>query len=282
MEYFLLLLSLIFSSSQTITTKQYNIKAKIPNPFLYSGISALTALIFFIISSGFNLKFNIQLLPYSLGFAASYTAALVCSNLAIANGPLAITSLISSYSLLVPTFYGIFFLKDQMSVISYLGILLILISLFLINIKKDDRKFSQLWLIYIVVSFFGNGMCSVTQKMQQMKFSGNYKSEFMIMALIIVSVSLISFSVFKQKQLKTAIKDCLVFAPLTGVANGIVNLLVLILTGKFPNSFLFPMISAGGILIMFVVAQTVYKERFSPLQYLGYFLGLISVILLNI
>ncbi len=125
-------------------------------------------------------------------------------------------------------------------------------------------------------------MCSVTQKMQQMKFSGNYKSEFMIMALIIVSVSLISFSVFKQKQLKTAIKDCLVFAPLTGVANGIVNLLVLILTGKFPNSFLFPMISAGGILIMFVVAQTVYKERFSPLQYLGYFLGLISVILLNI
>ncbi len=283
MKYLLLCTEILLSSSQSILSKQYSLKGKNNNPFIYCSVTSLFALLFFIISAGGKLNFNTSFMPYSVAFGIAYGLATIGSVCAIKNGPLSVSSLITSYSLIIPTLYGVVFLKESVTVLAYIGIGLLAVSLFLINVKKEeDMKFSVVWVVWIMIAFFGNGMCSTIQKMQQLRFDGGYKSEYMIAALV-VSVLICLFASFTQTGSKRkALIGCIKYAPFAGIANGIVNLFTMILTGMMSNSVLFPSISAGGIAVSFVVSVTVYKERLSKAQLLGYTAGIASVILLNL
>ncbi len=279
MQYLLLFIVVVFASAQSIIQKQYSVKKQDPNVFTFCGFFALSALLFFVVSSGFKFNWEWGVLPYALGFGFTYGLSCICGILAINCGPMGITLLISSYSLLVPTFYGIIFLKDPIGITTYIGIFLLAVTLFLLNFKNEKIHFSLKWIVCVILSFIGNGMCSTVQKMQQMKFEGSYKNELMIIALIFVALMMFTAAIIKKEKISFR---GLPYAFPKGIANGIVNLLVMVLTGSIPNAILFPVISAGGIVIGFFVSLFVYKEKLSKMQYIGYALGVMSVILLNI
>lgn len=282
MQYLILVITVLITSSQNIFIKQYNVKNSRPNRLLYTGVAALFALLFFMISSGSRLQFTLEFVPYSIGFALAYACALVGQNNAIGAGSLSISSLVNSYSLIIPTLYGILFLRESLKPVAYVGIGLLLVSLYFINKKDDSVRFSVKWIFWLLVGFVGNGMCSTIQKMQQLRFDGAYKNEFMIVALGMVAVILGIIVLIREKDILPQLKGCLRYATLGGLANGATNLLVMVLTALLPTAVLFPSISAGGIIIMFVVSRFVYKEEISRQQMIGYLLGISSVILLNI
>ena len=166
---------------QQMAKKSYNLKIQ-GGAYSFGAMSSLVALIVFIITSGGNISFNAAVLPYSFLFALSYSVAVVFSVLAIEQGPLALTSLIMQYSLMIPTVYG-FFGDGRPSPFLYIGIAFLLVSLLFINIKKKgDKRISIKWGVYAFLAFAGNGLCSTFQMIQQDRFSGGYKSEFMIVA----------------------------------------------------------------------------------------------------
>lgn len=279
MQIILLILVIVFSSLQQIIQKRYNLKEKNTNALLFSALTSFTAMIFFVLSSGFKLNFSLGILPYSIGFAAAYSSACVGLVLALKFGPLAISSLIISYSLIIPAMYGVIFLKDSLSLYGYVGIGLLLVSLLLLNLKKEEGKFSMKWLLFVIVAFVGNGMCSTVQKMQQLRFDGDFKNEFMITALIISGAVMLIIAYCQGGRINVG---ALKYAIPNGVSNGIVNLLVMILTGMIPNAVLFPSISAGGIVLSCITAIFIFKEKLSRMQIVGYIMGIISVIFLNI
>ena len=139
-------------------------------------------------------------------------------------------------------------------------------------------------MLYIIPSFFGNGLCSIFQNMHVRKFDGAYSNEFMATALIISAIVLFVISLFYEKNdLPTNLKKGALWYSLCGLSNGGVNLLVMLLTNRgMPPSVMFPVISAGGIVISFIISLTLYKEKFSVTQYIGLGLGIASIILLNI
>lgn len=292
MQYLYLVTVILLITAQTVSNKQYGIKAKKTNDFLFAAIVALTAMIFFVASSGGKLQFSAAVLPYSIAFAVSYACGLVGQFLAIKWGQMSITLLVISYSLLIPAMYGIIALGDKLSILGVIGLVLLAISLLLISKvlegKKGEtavtekKKVSLKWLIALAVGFVGNGMCSTIQKMQQSALEGGYKSEFMIIALAISAVALVIAALINKEDIRVSPLPCVGFAVITGVANGIVNLLVMVLTGMMNNSILFPSISAGGIVLGFILAIFLYKEKLSPLQIVGYVIGTASVVLLNI
>lgn len=282
MQYLLLITVTVLISLGNVLQKQYNIKTKNPNIFLYSGLTSFFAMLFFIITSQLKLTFVSDFLPYSMVFGISYAMSLIGKVYAIRVGSLAISSLIISYSLLVPTAYGVVFLNDDIKVSAYIGIFLLIISMFMLNAEKGEFKFSFKWLIYILLAFIGNGLCSTVQKMEQLAFDGMYKNEFMIIALGISTFVLLVTAFFQKGDVKEEIKRCFNLSVLGGFSNGVVNLFVILLTGSIPNSVLFPSISAGGIALSFFVAMFVYKEKLLRVQITGYILGIASVILLNL
>ena len=280
MQYLLLITVIILISLQNVFQKQYNIKDERPNIFLFGAFSSISALIFFVLSSGFKLNFTWEFVPYSVAFAITYATASIGIVYAMRYGSMAISTLVISYSLLIPTAYGVIFVGDDIGYIAYIGIAMLLISIFLLNTNNGEIKFSFKWIIWLVVTFSGNGLCSTIQKMQQITFSGNYKNEFMIIALSISGVILLIASIIQRG--KCNIKACASLSIPSGFANGIVNLFVMLLTGSIPNAILFPSISAGGIVLSFIIAIIVYKERLSKVQLAGYILGISSIILLNL
>lgn len=281
LQYVLLLATVLCISASQLVQKQYNVKTKEPHMLLFVSLTSFAAILVFLLASGGRLVFSTEIIGYSAAFAAGYIASCVGLLYALRYGPMSITLLVSAYSLMIPTLYGIIFLNEPMGAASVTGMVLLLVSLFLLNMKKEQTRFSVKWLVFLVVSFVGNGLCSTMQKVQQIHCDGAYKNEFMILALAISGVALLIFAL-TQSGVRQAFPQCLKFSVLNGMFNGGNNLFVMILTGLVPNAVLYPTVSAGGIVLSCVAALLIYKEKLSGKQIVGYIIGVVSVVLLNI
>lgn len=269
-------------SGQNIVKKPYTQKMGGSGVYFFNAILSAAALLFFAVTAT-KLDFDLSFIPYSIGFATSYAIATVFLVLAIAYGSLSLTSLFFSYSLMIPTLYGLVFLKDDISVVFILGLALLVVSLFLANKNDKKAKFSFKWIICVILAFLGNGMCTVVQNMQQVAFDGAYKNEFMIVALAIVALVMSIMSLIKErKAMKVYAKAGWHWALICGLLNGMVNLFVMILSRSMPVSVMFPLISAGGLVVTYLVSRFVYKESLTKLQFVGFILGLAAVVFLNI
>lgn len=280
--YFLLLCIPIVSCFQSISQKQYNLKAKHPNAIMFSAITSLIALLFFLVTSGFELTFDRRLVPYALGFTAGYSIAWVGTVLAVRYGLMAISSLIVSCSLIFPTIYGVM-IGEKVTFILCTGIALLFLAMILVNLKFTQKeKFSFKWLFWVLLAFGGNGLCSIMQNLQKRTLGDEYKHEFMIIALSASFLILMTISLAMAKDARAELKNCVPFASLNGIANALVNFLMLTIIGNIPNTILYPTSSALSMIFTFLLAYFLYKERFSKYQYLGYIIGVVSIILLNV
>jgi drug/metabolite transporter (DMT)-like permease len=139
------------------------------------------------------------------------------------------------------------------------------------------------WVVVLLLAFLSNGMCAVTQNIQQIAFDGAYKNEFMVLALVIVEIVFWALVLWKDRPfLKESFQKGLVPAAACGICNGATNLLVMFLLSMMASSILFPAISAGGIIISFVFSVLVYREPFGLRQGIGVTFGIVAMVLLNL
>lgn len=271
---------------QGVCQKQYNKNTANRGAFTFSAVAVLVSLALFFITADKPLHFESGVLPYSFGFAASYASAVIFSVLAMRIGPMAITMLITSFSLFIPTFYGIVFLKEPLSAFFCVGIVLLVVSLVLVNLKSDKgQKTSVRWVVYLFLAFFGNGMCSTFQNMQVRAYEGALKSEFMIAALVMAAVIMFAAAFAgDRKEIPTVLRRGAPIAMGYGLFNAVVNLLVieLLRAGELPTSMIFPCISAGSMVLAFLVSVFLYKEKMSVKQITGFFIGIAAIVFLNI
>ncbi len=284
MNALLLAFVIIGVTLQQVCKKAYNIRV---SGATYSFLAASTffSIIFFLITGSGSIALSAKAFAYSLAFALAYGIATVGSMLAISTGPLSLTSLIVQYSLVIPTFFGLIALNEPIDFSLVCGILLLLISLLFINREKsgEEKKITLKWGIYAFMAFVGNGTCSTVQKMQQISCNGMYKNEFMIVSLSITVLYLMIFAGFTEKQeIGLHLKKGVLWYIICGLANGVVNFLVLVLSTRMPASMMFPIISAGGIITTGLISVLGYKETFSLSQKIGFFLGITAVVVLNI
>ncbi len=162
---FVLLLVIIFCAFiQNVFAKEFTKRCADKGVYFLSFMTSFFELLFFVATNK-EWKFSLSVLPFAVGFAIAYLAATVFSVLAIGCGKLSLSSLITSLSLLLPSLYGIIFLKEPFGPAVVLGLLTLVISLVFVSIKKGEtEKTTFKWVIFITLAFIGNGMCSVVQK----------------------------------------------------------------------------------------------------------------------
>ena len=242
-----------------------------------------------------NWSFRPEMLIPATAFALAYAAGTAFAVMAIKYGSLAITSLVMSYSLLVPGFFGIIFLNEAITWKLIVGVVLLAVSLFLTNYEKKEKdaeigekekkKISWKWVLFVVLAFVGNGLCSTVQKAAGVNgFSESEMNVVMIIALSMVTVVLFIVSAFsaERKEWKLCFKAGSVPALVSGLMNGAVNYLIIVLNPRMNASVMFPIISGGGLVLIFLYSTLIDRERFRPAQWIGFGVGLVSVILLNL
>jgi drug/metabolite transporter (DMT)-like permease len=114
-------------------------------------------------------------------------------------------------------------------------------------------------------------------------FDGAYDGSFMIVALLIALAVLLTLSLLAER--REIIPSLRVGAPMMlvcGLSNALVNLFVMLCAKIMDKSLMFPLISAGGIILTWIVALFIYKEKMNAKQNAGMLLGIASIVLFNI
>lgn len=287
MNYFLLFLTALFIIFQKVCQDRYNARRD-SGVFLFSGMISFFAMCFFMAVNR-NWVWSSELIVPAVAFGLSYAAATVFVVLAIKCGSLAKTTLITSYSLMVPALAGLIVLREPLGVPMLVGMVLLVLSLWLTNYRKKTadapkEKITAKWVIFVLLGFIGNGMCSTVQKLTPHFLGSDINQNlYMIAALGLSSVVLITASFCTgETNLKATLK---IGAPLSlfcGLFNGAVNYLAIYLNQFIPASVMFPVLSAGEIILIVPYSLLVRREKFTAAQWVGFGVGVVSVVLLNL
>ena len=278
----LLILIVSLLSADGVFSKTYNKRTGNKGAFIFCAISCIAGCLYFLLSAG-KLQFDIAVLPYTLMFAAAFATAILSEYMAFQTGPLSLSALALSYSLIIPTLFGVVYYHEKTSVFFFIGIVVMVISIFLVTLAKDEKKISLKWAVFAGLAFLGNGICSTVQNVQQRVFEGAYKNELMIMALAIIAVVVLIVALrFERGTIKECVKKGAILAVVKGASNGFMNFLVMVLSLRMAASLMYPMISVGSVLLSTAIAAVFFKERLSLSQNIGLGLGLCAIVLLNL
>ena len=271
-------LNVVCSAGQSALGKQYAKRGGESLPFNIN--KAVIGTILFLtlgLINGFS--WHMPTMLFGIGYGVSLCISMHTGFKALSIGPMALTSIIASFSLIIPFLFGIILLNESLTLLKIFVNILLLFSIFLINIKKENR-FSAKWLFYALTTLLSNGICSVIQKMHQIQFPTLYRTEFMFWALLCVSILLLITHNIKRDW-KEQVKFSLLGIA-SGIANCCANYIVLYLSATENASVLFPIIAVANIITVWAIGILFFKERLRFIQTIGLITGVISVVFLKI
>ena len=278
MTVFLYFLNVACSAGQSTLSKHYASKGGNANVFNINKVAA-GFLVFLIMGLWGGLRFHV---PTAL-LGMAYGTCLYVSNFAgftaLALGPMALTSIIAAFSLVIPFLAGITLWGEELSLPGGIGIGLLLCSIVLMNFRKSGQPMSLKWLFFSFLTFFSNGISSVIQKQHQLFWPGRYRTEFMLWAMG-WGLALLALTVLIRGTVKAEVRACVPGAS-AGLIEGFANYIVLYLAATQDASVLFPVVSAAKIIAVWIIGRFTFREQLKHTQTVGLLAGIAAIILLN-
>lgn len=288
MPYVYLLVSVFMGASSSVFGKFFGKKNEGVKDAtkLYNFLQLTSVFSIWFILYTFNFSFEVCVLPYCLLFAACFTVCNVGIINALKHGPTTLTALFNSLSLIVTTIWGFLFWETEVSLIVLTGLALVTIAIYLCLYtgKKEDKKFSWKWLLFVLMAFLGNAGCSIVQRTQQIQFSGQHKYMLMTFAtLLSATACFVIYLCGDKTNSKEILKKSWYFPVTAGICNVVLNLFVMLLaTSPLSPSLIYPVIGVGGLMVVTLVSLFVFKEKLKWQQWLGIVIGAIATVLLSI
>lgn len=197
-----------------------------------------------------------------------------------------ITTALNKMAVVIPVVVGLVYLGQQDNiVIKIIGIVLALISFGLILYKKkaEKRKLSALLLpasVFLVSGIIDTSM-ELTNKLVILK---PYEVELFLMGVFFTSSILGLSTIFMDKiWFKTKEKfsfNTILWGSIMGVFNFLVSKMILLNVGLMGGSVVFPVHNASVVMFTALIGVLFFKEKFSPKQWIGVVLAVISVVLI--
>ena len=270
--------NVLCSAGQSALGKQYARRGGESLPFNINK-ALIGTLLFLVLGLMSGFSWHLETMLFGLFYGISLCISMHTGFKALSIGPMALTSIIASFSLIIPFLFGIILWNEILTLLKFSGIILLLLSIFLINAKKESG-FSAKWLFYALVTLLSNGFCSVIQKMHQIKFPTLYRTEFMFWALLCVSIILlVTYNTKTDGKVKFEFS---LLGIASGIANCCANYIVLYLSATENASVLFPIIAVANIITVWTIGILFFKEKLRLLQTIGLIIGIISVVLLKL
>lgn len=293
MDILFLTLTCLFFAAQYIPNKIYQKNSdSTVNASMYRGFLGIVfSLAYLFIVSGPALKFGRMTALFAAGFVLCSVLGSVTIIIGLACGKLsAIVFFSLSGGMVIPAFYGFFFLGEAVTVPKIIGIILIFAAMIPNFVggekegEKGEKKKRFLFLLCCMGQFFANGMVSVFTKMQSLYGDAPSNSDFLklikIALLFAYAVGIIICALVKKKKDETG--TGIVKLSLTGVAKTLTakNVIVAVamcalieITNTVGNVFSlrcaqtmdatiqFPIISAAVILTTAVYSSFIFGEK---------------------
>ncbi len=253
----------------------------------FNAIICLFAMVYFFVTDKNGLFFPREVILYGVANCFIYATGFYTTYLAFRLGSFGLTRLITSFSGIIAIFYGIVVLKETATAVTYIALVLIFASIYLMNFKKDGRKaetgLSAGWLICVLLTVISNGTISIIGKTEHDHLGDSFNNEFLIISLGGAALLLFILGfVFERNSIRSTFKYGFLYGMFAGLFNGINNLLIMMTYNYLPLSFISPVKTGLGIVISFFVSILLYREKFSRRQVISVVIGIAAVVLMNL
>ena len=196
--------------------------------------------------------------------------------LALSCGPMHITMLITTSSMIISALSGIFF-GETFSFPKLCAILVLLFFIYLTLDKTGESKISLRWMLYCGLAFLLQGIIGVIQKIHQSSIHKSEASGFLFVAFIWAIV----FCLIKNKgkaQITTIGKKNILIGIVCGGCTFAMNYINLKLSGLLPSQLFFPLVNGSVIVLSCILSVVLFKEKLSKRQMIGLIGGIGSLI----
>jgi len=196
--------------------------------------------------------------------------------LSLSSGPMHITLLITTSSMIIPTMSGVFF-GEQFSIAKLCIVFVLIFFIYLSLEKKNDAPINKRWLLLCSLAFVFQGSIGVLQKIHQSSVHKGETGSFLFVAFI---CSLVYSHVRAKQGFKELhfTKKHLVLALACGICTFGMNFLNLKLSGLLPSQLFFPLVNGSAIVLSSVMSVLVFKETLSKKQIIGLLGGILALI----
>ena len=189
-----------------------------------------------------------------------------------------ISGCFAKLGILIPMIFSIIIWKEFPSTLQWIGILLSLVSILIVNLSPKSLEKFDIKPTIILLFIFG-GMAEFSSKIYQQYGLNEYKDVFLFFIFFVAFLISIFFTI-KQKSGFNK-KDIL-----TGFAVGIPNLFssyfLILSLDSLQTSVAFPLYSAGSILLINIGGFLIFKEKVSRKNKFAIGLIVVALVLINI
>lgn len=216
---------------------------------------------------------------YTMGLGFLFGVVTALSNIyklqALAKGPMHLTLLFTTSSMIIPALSGIFW-GEQISVAKLLAIGVLVFFLYLSFEKNTSVKLRGTWFLFSLLAFLFQGAIGVLQKFHQ---GSAYKGEsagFLFVAFVVGEI----FCLIRNKgKFDKALLNgqCIAIGLICGACAFAMNYINLILSGILPSQIFFPLINGSTIVLSSLVSVLVFKEKLTARQTVGLVGGILSL-----
>lgn len=206
---------------------------------------------------------------------------------ALCMGPMALTSMLVKFSLIVPFVFGVACWGEKPTVFTYVGFALLFLALTCLSLRRVEgdtkKQLSLAWAICVLLTLLANGFSSVLASMHQRlypeQFQLGYTAWSTLTCFLIFAV--IVFLTGKMRKKYFSLCGDLLGGG-AGVVNTLASFLTLWLAASNPATVLYPLIAVSTMLMSFLVGRIFFREKLTAWQCVGFALGICAVVLLNL
>ncbi|MBQ4527453.1 MAG: EamA family transporter [Clostridia bacterium] len=224
------------------------------------------------------IKEGMSLYTLTLGLVFGVVTAL--SNfykvLSLSKGPMHITLLVTTSSMIIPTLSGVFF-GETFSMTKLCFVFVLIFFVYLSLDRTSDKSINKSWLICCMIAFVMQGTIGVLQKIHQTSDCKNELNFFLF-------VSFCCSAIFNRIRIKGKFSDIklgkktMLLALFCGVCTYLNNFLNLKLSGLIPSQVFFPLVNGSTIVLCSLASVIIFKEKLTKIQVIGLCGGILSLV----
>jgi drug/metabolite transporter (DMT)-like permease len=193
------------------------------------------------------------------------------------------TTVISVLSILIPIGFAAFVWQEKPDLVQSIGIGMALLALTLIGAQKNsdpsDLKTESRWTVPLVLFLFFLlcGFSRLSQEAFKYVSFPEHRPTFILAAFTIAAIPSLIVLICGRR-MPTSMEWFIGF--LMGISNNLQTYFVLLALNEFEGFIVFPVTSAGGIVLTTIVATGLLKEQLNKRTYAGIAIAVVSLFLL--
>jgi drug/metabolite transporter (DMT)-like permease len=219
--------------------------------------------------------------PYAIALGFLFIGTFYVFGLSSQKVGVALTSVASKMSVVIPVIFGVILYSDRMSVIKVLGILAALVAFYLTFKKKGAIQLRTANLLYPVLMFIGNGSVDTVMKYTE---HHHIESDLVLFLSIIFLTSFIIGIAIISIRIGYHISKFKVRNILGGVILGLLNFgstfYILKAMGVYESSVVFPIANSAIVMLSALIGFIAFREKLSLINWIGILISIMAILII--